>query len=274
MSADADRELRPPWGTHALPEADAEVLTVRVGPLTVWARSRGDEVWLASRSGDWIRRTERPSDDPPEEGAWVRWSIGRSAESIELAPVFPSRLLVVKPELSFRLAPGTDARIHVSVPLWARISVPDGSDGGRPLTELPTVELSDTWWGELDDGELGLWLPTRARRSVGPESFAPHRAVCPLDLSNRSDDELEVSKVALRAVHLSIFQGDRGFWADVTRVRYRGVEEGSEVRVTGRPPGEAGDAARPVASPRHTLTRGLRARTFSRLRALSALGGV
>lgn len=273
MIAETDLDLRPPWGTHAVP-GDGEVLTIRVGPLTTWVRGRGDEVWLAHSSGDWTARSSEPvTEPPPENEAWVRWPIGRKPEAIRLTPVFPPSLLVVKPELSFRLAPGADARIYVSVPLWARVGIPD--DPGRPaLTELPTVALSDTWWGEFDDGELGLWLPTRARRSVGPEAFAAHRAVCPLDLSNDSGDELEVAKVALRPVHLSLFLEERGYWSDVTRVRYRGSDEGSEIRVTGNPPQEADDRARRVSAPREPLTRGLRAQTFSRLKALSGLGGI
>jgi len=141
------------------------------------------------------------------------------------------------------------------------------------LTELPSVVLSDTWWGEFTDGELCYWLPTSARRRVSQETFAQHRAVCPLDLSNRSEKELEVEKIALRVAHLSLFGAERGFWSDVTRVRYRGEAEGSEIEVSGRAPEEAGAATR-VAEPRSRLAKSFRTRTFSRLRTLSGLGGI
>lgn len=271
MNGDAGRGLPHPWGAHSLAE-NGDVLTVRVGPLVVWARMRSEEVWLAHEPGDWSRAEEEPAEEPPPESeGWTRWPVPDAARGIRLSPAFPPRPVVVKPELSFRLLPRTTARIYVRVPLWVQVTVPRG--GNTRLTEIPTLTLSDTWWGEFSDGELCYWLPTSAQRRVRPGTVGPHQAVCPLDLSNRSGDELEVEKVALRVAHLSIFRADEGFWADATRVRYRGAEEGSEIEVTGRAPESAAGAV-PVTEPRSPLTRSFRARTFSRLRTLSGLEGL
>lgn len=270
MSNSSDPGLRRPWGTHQLPD-DEQILTIRVGPLSLWARARGDEIWLAHAAGDWTRHGEPPAREPPPESeGWVRWPVGPDAYAVHLSPAVPVRPLVVKPELSFRLTPGATARIYVRVPLWVRVIVP--GDDSRQLTEVPTVNLSDTWWGEFSDGELAYWLPTSARRTVGSKNFASHQVVCPVELTNRSSDELEVEKIALRVAHLSVYLGERGLWSDVTRVRYRGGDEGSDINVTGQAPEESGGEGVRVALPREPLTRGFRARTFSRLRALSGLG--
>ena len=266
-------DLEPPWGRHGL--AAGATTSVGIGPLTLWARSRAGEVWLAHDSGDWAdsgRAVDTP-EPPPEEEGWVRWPVPEGTGSLRLSPVFPPRTLVVKPELSFRLLPRSGARIYVRVPLWARVEA-TGGDRDVTLTEVPTVVLSDTWWGEFTDGELCYWLPTSARRSAGSDVFSPHQAICPLDLSNRSEKELEVEKIALRVAHLSVFRGEQGFWSDVTRVRYRGESEGSDIEVSGKPPQEAAEDVRRVASPRTPLSKSFRVRTFSRLRTLSGLGGM
>lgn len=265
--ADADG----PWGSHDLP-AD-QTYSVEIGPMTLWVRSRAGEIWLAHASGDWTRSGRDASREPPSDGeGWVRWPVTAGTDGLRLSPIFPPRTLVVKPELSFRLLPRSGARIYVRVPLWARVEATGAEDVG--LTEVPSVVLSDTWWGEFTEGELCYWLPTSARRSVGRDVFAPHRVVCPLELSNRSEDELEVEKIALRAAHLSVFRGQHGFWSDVTRVRYRGENEGSDIDVAGRAPEEAGTGARRVTVPRTPLTKSFRTRTFSRLRTLSGLAGM
>lgn len=268
MSADSTDRSRAPWGQHSLP--DEGTLSVEIGPLRLWARFRAGEVWLAHAAGDWIRRDAEPERKPPsEEEGWTRWPVPEGTTGLRLSPLFPPRSMVVKPELSFRLPPRSSARIYVRVPLWARVTAAGRED--VPLVDVPTVELSDTWWGEFTDGELCYWLPTSARRRVRPGSFSPHVAMCPLELSNRSGRELEVAKIALRVAHLTLFRGDAGFWSDVTRVRYRGEDEGSDIDVSGQSPGEAGPTER-AAEPRALLTRGFRARTFSRLRTLSGLG--
>lgn len=271
MSKTPTPDLEPPWGDHPLPEGD-EIRTVEIGPLTLWARCSADEIWLAHRSGDWWRRDGDAGAEPPsDDEGWVRWPVPDETATLRLEPVFPPRTLVVKPELSFRLLPGAHGRIFVRVPLWVR-AVAAGPEE-HALTEIPSVVLSDTWWGEFTEGELCYWLSTSARRRITPGIFQPHLAVCPLDLANRSDSELEVEKIALRVGHLSVFRGENGFWSDVTRVKYRGAAEGSEIEVSGRPPREAGDEATRITESRAGRARSFSARTFSRLRSLSGLGG-
>lgn len=271
MASETDTELAPPWGKHALPD-DAEPWSHRLGPLVLWVRTRPDEIWESHSPGDWIRTREEPPEEPPrDDERWTRWPVTERPRTVVLSPVFPSRSLVVKPENSFRLLPDSQARIYVRVPLSARLSISAPQERG--LTEIPTVELSDTWWGEFTEGEVCYWLSTTARREVTPEVVGPHQAVCALDLSNRSREELEVQRIALRVEHLSLFRGRHGFWSDLTRVRYRGDQEGSQIDVTGRPPQEAGETAR-VTEARTPVTKRFQARTFSRLKSLSGWGGV
>lgn len=265
--------LSPPWGIHTLP-ADEE-LQLAVGPLRIRVRTTGDEIRVAHLSGDWARpgasREPERLEEPSEETDWIRWPIDRPVERIGLVPVFPDRPLVLAPESSFRLLPGGSARIYVRVPLWVALEVGDGE--GERLAELPTVILSDTWWGSLTDGELCYWLPTNARREVTAETFTPYQAVCPLALSNRADEELSVEKIALRVEHLSVYEEEGHLWSDETRVKYRGEESGSEIAVSGRPPQEAADAVRVSPARTPIPSRAIHVRTFARIRALSGKGG-
>lgn len=273
MDAPTPDALDAPWGLRALEPGGT--VSAGIGPLALWMRAMEDELWMAHRPGDWTRRRRESSSSatsPPEDAEWVRWPLSGEPDEVSLSPVFPPRPLVVEPEHSFRLLPRGRARVFVRVPLWARLALP-GADGRR-LAELPSAVLSDTWWGTPTEGELCYWLSTTARRSVPPEVFAPNLAVCPLRLTNRSDDELPVEKIVLRVAHLSIFSADGALWSDDAHVRYRGGAEGSEVEVTGRPPGEAGEAVK-VAGPRESPpSRRFRARTFRRLRDLPGLGGL
>lgn len=290
--------LSDPWGPHPLPADD--VRTVRIGPLLLRLRRREGEIHLTHHPGDGTRggRREDPGDgglaadrpgpagqrgtgtaEPPgpdPEGPapgeeWVRWPVSGQATGVTVSPAFCERPVVVEPEQSFRLLPRTRARIFVRVPLWARVTV--GSAEGTVLTEVPTLLLSDTWWGGFTEGELCYWLPTSARRRVEPGAFAPHLATCPLELANRSDEELQVERIALRTAHLSVYRQDGRFWADETRVRYRGPDEESEIEMSGGPPPEEPGAIR-VTPPRRPIPRGFRARSFARLKALPGLGGL
>ncbi len=276
MTPPDDDPLPAPWGRHALP--DDEPLALEIGPLTLRARRRQGEVWLAHAPGDWTRAgRDRPAEPEPraekEEPEWVRWPVSGETPELGLAPVLPDRPIVVEPELSFRLVPGARARVYVRVPLWVRVAART-ADQERPLTEVPTATLSDTWWGPTTEGELCYWLATTARREVPDEVFEPNLAVCPLTLVNRSNEELPVEKIALRVVHLGLYVEEGHLWTDETRVRYRGPEVGSDIEVGGRAPEEASGAARVTEPREEPPSRSFHGRTFARLRSLPGLGGL
>lgn len=258
-------ELPAPWGEHELP--GDEPVSVRVGPMRLHLRVRDDELWIAHQPGRGFRGLEEASVESEEpEGAadleWSRWPLSEAPESVHLGPLLPPRTLVAQPEVPFRLQPGVQLRVFVRVPLWVGVALPGAESA--PLAELPTVLLSDTWWGTTREGELCYWLGTTARRRMTPELFASHRIVCPLRLANRSSEELPVERMALRGAHLGVFSDQGRFWADETRVRFRGTDDGSDVHVEGRPPAEAPEAVR-VAAPREKApARGFSARSFAR----------
>ena len=266
MDDGTSRALPSPWGEHAI--GREEPLALRLGPLALWLKAEAGEVRMAHAAGRRRGTGDEPSrGPPPEDTEWIRWPVPTSTDRVRFFPVLPPRPVVVEPDLSFRLLAGARARVFVRVPLWVRVELEGRPDVG--LTEVPSVLLSDTWWGSLADGELCYGLRTTARREVTSEIFSPHLVVCPLQLANGAQTELAVEKIAVRVDHLSLFADEGRLWADVTRVRYRGVEEGSDIEMSGTMPAEAPDAVR-VAAPRvPPPPRGFRARTFARLRALS-----
>ncbi|MBI4539614.1 MAG: hypothetical protein HY704_08940 [Gemmatimonadetes bacterium] len=254
------------WGEHPL-EA-GEVRGWRFGPLRLWCRHADDELWIASERGE-DEPAEEPVPPPPVTAVWSRWALGEHLSRVRFVPALPDRPVVVAPEFPFRVIRGAHAQIYARVPLWVRIQVPRLP--GDALAELPTLVLSRTWFGALDEGELCYWLPTSARRTAEPQLFRPHLAVCALRVMNRSAGQLEVEKFALQVQHLSIFQLEGRFWADETLIVYEGEAEGTETEYTGRPP-TAVAAGERVTGPRVPERREFRLRTFARLRSLSGFG--
>jgi hypothetical protein len=243
-----------PWGVHRVPEGGE--VSVEVGPLLLRLAQEDGEIRVAAFPDDMKR------DDEPD---WIRWAPANWRGELALTPAFPDRTLVIQPEDAFWLLAGAEARIYVKVPLWVRIEAL--GDKRTPLISLPTLEASDTWWGTLEEGELCYWIRTAARRRI-VSGWASHIAVCPLQLVNRSDDDLNVDKIALRVEYLSLYaDGGRTIWADETRVLYLGESEGSRLEVAGSPPAEA-PRAELLVPPRIRMAKGLRARTFARLRSI------
>ena len=249
-----------PWGPHALPPGGVEQ-SIQVGPLAFRMREEAGEVHVA-----WSRDPSAAALGGGEEADWQRWATAGPVAAIRCMPSFPVRALVVVPETPFHVTPGASARIYIRVPTVVNLQLED--DRETPLLSVPTLVMSNTWFGTPVDGELCFWLPTRARRTLITGHIEPHLVVCPLQIENHSREPLEVEKVAVRVEHLGIFSDGAGLWADETRVTYLADEEGSDLDMAGVGPREATGATLFV-SPQTPLTRGFRARTFARLRWLS-----
>lgn len=252
------------WGRYRLEPGVPRVLNVGTRELAV-AR-KADEIWVMEGPG---ARQAIQSPDPNPACIQSRWASGDDEVEIEIRPAFPDRPLVLRPENPFHLLPDARARVFVRVPLWIRVEVP--GDGGGLLAEVPVQILSDTWWGQLHEGEICYWLPIRARRQAGPDIYRDDRILCPLLLTNRSREELPVEKLLLRCTHLSVFRGRGSLWSDEVRVRYRGEAELSEIDLTGKPPPEASGAPR-ISGPRSPEPKGLTAKTFASLKKIPGIG--
>ena len=258
--------LSHPWGRHTLvPEV---VLDLTIGPQHIRLLFTEGEIRLATEAAD-----------PAQLALWSRWAVapeeGRLPDQVVLhvRPSLPDRPLLVQPEVPFSLLPRAEARIFIRVPLTIRLEIDLEPQSARPpvlFRRLPSLELSDTWWGEPDHGELCWWLETTARRRVEPSLLEPHLAICPLHMVNQSKVDLQVEKLCFRMRYLSLFSDGPGFWADTARVRYQGESEGSRIDMTGTAPDEA-HTPRLVSGPQVT-TQGFTARTFARLRAFQPLG--
>jgi hypothetical protein len=256
------------WGGRPVP-ASGELQRLDIGPLTLWLRAEDGELWIThDRTPD----GQEPDRALPDDAQWSRWALPEGQRHLHLSPVFPDRPLVVKPEHAFTLMRRASARIYVRVPAWVRVEITDQPGGQRALlTEIPTVTLSETWWGDVLDGELAYWLVTMGRRQLTPDLFDAHLVISAVQLDNRSEDDLQVEKLSLRVEHLSVYEKEGWLWAEEVRVEYHGEDEGTEIHMDDNPPPEAAGARE--ISPARVQGRSFKARTFARLRALSGWGG-
>ncbi len=261
------------WGTHWI--EPGQRIHWDLGPRRFWVEARTGEIRLAwAEAPDVGEHGPGAEDGSAPDPEWSRWALPGDMGGVEITPALPDRALVVTPEQPFHLLPGAKARVFARVPVWVqiRLAAEGQAPGSGPLlVEVPSVVLSDTWWGTTTEGELAYWLPTSARLLIDPARHRPYMAVCTLQMQNRSTAPLPVDRLAIRAIHLSLFQGKDSLWADEAQVTYQGTVEGSQIEMSGSAPDEAGPT-RSVASPRAPVQRGLRGRTFHRILSLAGQG--
>jgi hypothetical protein len=254
------------WGEVDLPAA--EPLLWRFGTLHLWCKKENDELWFANKYVENQGLTENELPPPPDDAKWVRYSLSEDYKKMIFRPMLPNRPLVIKVEAPFLLKKGARARIFMRVPLWIKIEIQNKTR--MDLLELPTVVLSNTWFGTPTDGELCYWISSGARRIIEPDPDRPYMAICAMEVINRADEDLLVDKLCFRVEYLSLFSDGSQLWSNLTKIYFRGASEVSEIDGTGKAPTEAGSAKK-ISEPREDLKKSFTHRTFSVLKELTDL---
>lgn len=232
-----------------------------------------NELWLTTSKPSGPVEQNEDEPEPAKEPEWSRWVLHDTrqekegvAVSVSLMPAFPDRPLIVQPEYPMRLGPNAEIIIFVRIPVF--ISVKDETPKTpRFLTDIPTVSLSNTWFGSMTEGELCYWLKTRARPFPEMEKRDPHLCTSPVHIVNSSDEELLVDKLCLRLDTLRIFDADGQLWSDQMNIIYKGEEKFSDLNSSGKPPQQA-PHARLLSPPRKASTSNIAMRTFKALNQL------
>ncbi len=246
------------WSEITLTEG--EVHRHRIGPLTIFLRKLLNEIWVAS-SRDEKRKGE--PDNLPDKPEWVRMALPGEFRVIRLAPVLPDRPVVIDTEHAYRFMSQTRTKVYSRIPAFVRITPASRED--LIIAEIPSVVLSETWFGIFTEGELSYSLSSTARRILTDDLLEPYLVVCPMEIRNNSSDELKFEKVCLRADRLSIYAKDNALWADETVITYNGMDSETHMEMKGVVPGEAAGASL-VSRPRSPVKRSMGLKTFKLLR--------
>ncbi len=234
----------------------------QVGPCKLWVRRLPDE-WqtYVERDPDSPHVEVWAVDDPgPGEATWTRFAAVRDDHQVEVRPQLPERPVIVRPETSFLFPGGSDLTFYVSIPL--HLGIFTGPGGERSLGEVPTVILSNSFFGEPTTGQLGFALKTTARRDPADLRQQPHLAACPVHVRNPTGVTMAFERLCLYTRHLAIYKGSNRLWTSLAEVTYRGPTEPQQLKYPDRTGPEAGEVE-PWIPPREPAPQGRLQRQLS-----------
>lgn len=206
------------------------------GTLRLWVKREQHEWRLTTKRRDEeIHELKVSQDEPPPEGAsWRRWAFKEEDATITLAPAMPDKPLVVRPDSPVRIPRGNEVLFFVSVPVFLQLYV--GAKKDLFIHEEPSVVLSKTWFGPPTAGELCYGLRTGCSRELNSIKKARQRAICPVVIANRSNEEFNFEKLSVRAMHVNVHCGASRLWTEEIGVSYRGENIFSEISFSKEPP--------------------------------------
>lgn len=275
-----------------IPISDKKEVSHTIGPVTIHIKKFKNEIWIAyayamgqvtEQPKDLTKRTKDDDDEiqlsegPPKASAsgkpadlkWNRWAMREEINEVSFRPIFPDRSVVIKPEYPFKIAHKASVKVYTRIPVFIRITPTKFPD--HIITEIPSIKMTGTWFGDFLTGELCYRITTTARREISDELYEDHLCFAPLYITNNADEDLPFDKMSLKVDQLSIFKGPKGMWADETKITYTGEDNLSEITMTGKTPSEIKDPVL-LMKPRLPVRKNMAVRTFRMIKDLPTFG--
>jgi len=208
------------------------------------------------------------SDKKFGRDGWQRWLAPASDGSVTLTPILPDRSVVVRSESPLRIPQNTDLRLFIGIPVWMRPAA--GPGGSVPLGEFASVVLSNTWFGEMETGELCYSLRSTARTAFDDLAGFPFKAACPVSIRNRDRTTLEFERLCVPVMHLSVYRGPGQLWTNELEVTHTGDRKVSQIEIHRQAPSFE-KPLKQVSGPRRSLEGSTLKKTFSSLFQFSGL---
>ncbi|MDZ7671161.1 MAG: hypothetical protein U5Q16_17720 [Gammaproteobacteria bacterium] len=242
-------------------------LDCRLGPLRLQIHRAPGE-WQVATFADAESVEAGHAELVKLEGAidaedFQRYMFSREDEGLRLVPVLLDRPVVIRPRQPVFLPSGEETTLYMSSPVMVRVEV-----GEPPVTlcEIPTVRLSDSWFGSSTrEGELCYAGRTHARQHADEVPRRSYRAITAARIRNEASTPLLLERVSLPIPALSVYGTAEGqLWTESVALVRGSNSELAALHIDDAPPDHAGAAER-LCPPRHPQSRGTLVRAFSAL---------
>ena len=245
-----------PWGPASISTDGLDVVLSDGSHLQL--RRETQFIWSQVRSGD----SSEPTDVYDvtvlqEEGDYF------------LNPILPDKPMVLRPAHTLSILAGGFLKTMVPVTLFPSLVV-RVDDKERIVREWPLPVLSKTWFGDPVEGEAAYSMSAPLDEKGVLPAPDPWVALCPLTIRNESPDILDFQRMILRVPYLTLYAGKKRIYTNELTVRFRGVDQISQVQISARFP-DVGESVEKLSGPRSRSDWRLLRKSFSFIKSLYSM---
>lgn len=232
------------WGRHSLSPGRTDFW--QIGPLKLWVEHQPYRITLFwSHSPLWLDAHVRSipgSGDvgkPPVGSSTMTVAFGSDTRpDLTLSPALPDRPLVLRAPTPVSVLPGESVNLFVVSPLWMRL---DLAEPLKPVHEVPTFRLSDTWFGPISSmGTLCYASLSPLYLDLREVPLRSHCAVTAITIRNAGTNALKLDRINVPFPRLSLFYSPKtGFWTDRLTLIRKEDDEMADIKLDRQPPPEA-----------------------------------
>ncbi|MCG6186809.1 DUF432 domain-containing protein [Maribellus maritimus] len=201
------------FGKHQITPGNTKSFIL--GDSTLWVK-REKEGWRLLYKENLSEQDEQPDFSNAEY-----FQTGKS-NSVVLAPALPVKPMVFKGS-QLKVSPKQKFTFFLKIPITIQVYYSKNA-GENLLKEIPYRRLSDTWFGEPDNGEAAFALGNEYFLNFETVEISPFEAICPVSIFNNSLNTLEIQRQIIRVEHLTLYKNANKIVTSLVQVEYKGQQ--------------------------------------------------
>lgn len=198
-------------------------------------------------------------DDLADDQDVLHFYTGNSNELI-LVPALPDKAVVFRNNKNIKISAGESAGLFFRIPLVAQFYFQEVKDENR-LVEIPLHRLSDTWFGEIDNGEPAYSIGSNYDQLLTEVQATSWEAISPVEIINNTASVLDLQRLILRVEDYNLYLKNRQILTSRANIEFKGQEQAGSVNV-GEQAKIHGEAPVQLAKSRSSDSKNLLRRSF------------
>ena len=192
------------------------IFHLRYGPLDLYIEKKINELsvrWMTSN--DWMDSSFHYQF--PFTGVYPetllkekRFAYKGDNPKLMVLPCLGEKPFVARPDNTFMILPGEQAKIYLSTPVSVRLI---DMNGDRVIDEIPVIHRTQTWFGDSPTyGQLCFFTNIKAALNEENLPFRPHRAMTHVVVENKSQKPIPIERLKIPVNYLRLYQDNRGLF--------------------------------------------------------------
>lgn len=198
------------------------------------------EVSIKNIRNGWLVRTritDKPSDelmveeiaDLADEADVLHFYTGKSNELL-LVPALPNKAVVFRNNKNIKISASESASLFFRIPLTMQFYFQELKDENR-LLEMPLQRLSDTWFGDIDNGEPAFSIGSNYDQSFAEVRATAWEAISSVEIINNTAGVLDLQRLILRVEDFNIYLKSKQLLTSRATIEFKGQEQAGSVNL-------------------------------------------
>ncbi len=153
------------------------------------------------------------------------------SQHLFVVPALPNKAVVFRNNKNIKISAGESANLYFRIPLTMQFYFQEVKDENR-LFEIPLQRLSDTWFGEADNGEPAYSIGSNYDNEFAEIKALPWEAVCPVEIINNTTGVFDLQRLILRVDDFSLFLKSKQLLSNHVAIEFKGPEHAGSVNLT------------------------------------------